>query len=103
MNAALNGEEIINFVSGDGEDYSGSGSGSGSGGESGVNEITEEPDVPTTEPDNTVDEDNGDGDVFAGGVKKSDPGSKGNSASRHNVGMWLLISTLWVFLAALIA
>lgn len=103
MNAALNGEEIINFVSGDGEDDSGSGSGSGSSGDSGENEITEGTDPPPTEPDNTIDDGNGDGNVFAGGVKNSDPGSKGNSASRHHVGMWLLISTLWVFLAALIA
>lgn len=103
MNAALNGEEIINFVSGDGEDDSGSGSGSGSSGGSGENEITEGPDTPTTGPENTIDNGNDGGDVMAGGVKNSDPGSKGNSASRHHLGMWLLISTLWVFLAVLIA
>lgn len=101
LNAAINGEEIIdNDVSG-----SGSGSASGSGG-SGVNEITEMTENPVTDnPDTNVivaddpESDNG----LGGGVGKPSPGKRRNIASQHHAEVWLLVSLLWTFLGILIA
>lgn len=102
LNAAIKGDEIINFVSGDEE--SGSGSGSGSGGESGDgNEIPENTDKPMTDSENEIDEEDENENAFAGGVNKPSAGSNHSSASRQRVGVWLLISAIGVFLATLIA
>ena len=102
LNAAINGEEIIdNDVSG-----SGSGSGSASGDEgSGINEITEMPENSVTDNPgaNLVDDEEASDNVFGGGVGKPSPGKRRNIASQHHAEVWLLVSLLWAFLGILIA
>lgn len=103
LNAAINGEEIIdNDVSG-----SASGSGSGSGDEgSGVNEITEMTENSVTDNPDTnviVDDEEVSDNVFGGGVGKPSPGKRRNIASHHHAEVWLLVSLLWTFLGILIA
>ena len=105
LKTAIDGDEVIdnNFGSGDSEGSSGSGSGSGDEESSGENTIPDNVDKPTTDSENEIDENDDNENAFAGGVAKPSPGSRGNSSSRHHVGVWLFVSTLWVLLATLAA
>ena len=103
LNAAINGEEIID------NDVSGSGSASGSSGSgdegSGINEITEMPENSVTDNPGTneVDDEEANDNMFGGGVGKPSPGKRRNIASQHHAEVWLLVSLFWAFLGILIA
>lgn len=95
LDAAMNGDEITNFVSGD--DESGSASGSGSGESGGGNEIPDEYTEKPNTSDNGIGEDDENDNTVGGGVNEQpNAGLKKNSASRHVTGAWLLCSTMWV-------
>lgn len=104
LNAAIDGDELI--PSGDSGDGSGSASGSASGDSgSGSNEIADVTRISPTESksgiilDNSSDE----GIVMAGGTGNKNPRSKGNLASQHHFGLWLLSLTLWVLVVSQVA
>lgn len=99
LEAAINGDEIINVISGDGSASGESGSGESGDGGNVIPEITDEP--PTSE--NDIDENEDDENVQGGGVGQPKAGLKKNSASRHVMGAWLLCSAIWVLRFALIA
>lgn len=103
LGAAKDGD-VVNIIDNDDDDDEEGSSGSGSGsGESGVNEIPEITEKPTTSPNDIDDEKEDENTVGGGFGRKPNAGSQGNSASRHAMGEWLLCSLIWMLSLALTA